>query len=284
MDGVPAGRSAGGMTARISLATEESSRALEILQQELQTFRPSRGQVLAYYLLHGEVAVFVISFAAFFFTQEGSTAREIATIILGFAALAMLPILLLNLKVVSRLWRAARMRQRLGLTEPLAAAFQAQRRKTWVFNTLTAALVGIGALFLIVAVVVPAATWNEIERSKAGAFFLALVIGLYVILGITLISLHYLRRGMERLAVVQGLRTTLGAVASDSPKEPASAVSVSPEDYDLIARIERDQIIRERYQNIARSKAGARTSGYVIQMGVEAQHGNSRLQASGRLL
>jgi hypothetical protein len=271
------------MTARISLATEESSRALEILQQELQTFRPSRGQVLAYYMLQWNAVAFLVALLVVFFTREGSTFREVVTGVVGFTALAMLPILLLNLKLVSRLWRAARMRRRLGLTEPLAAVFQAQRRKTWLLNFLTAVLAVVGVVFVLLAVAVPAIVREELEVTGSRSVLIGLFIGLYLILGITLISLHYLRRGMERLAVVEGLRTTLSAVASDR-KEQAGAVSVSPEDYDLIAKIERDQIIRERYQNIARSKAGARTSGYVVQMGVEAQQGKSRLPAAERLL
>ena len=273
----------GAMTARISLATEESQRALEILQQELLTFRPSRGQLFAYYALNLNVVAFVTAFVAFFLTGEGTTSREVASGVVGLTAIAMLPILLFNVKLVSTLWRAARMRKRLGLAEPLAAAFRAQRRKSLVLNLITSLLVGVGMIFVIVAVAVPAIVPGELE-AESRALFVTFLIGIYLILGTALISLHYIRRGLERLKVVEGLRTTLSAVATDRPRQEEGAVSVSPEDYDLIASIERDQIIRERYQNIARSKAGARRSGYVVQMGLAAQQGKSRLPVPERLL
>jgi len=89
---------------------------------------------------------------------------------------------------------------------------------------------------------------------------------------------------MERFAVVvERLHSDLTAAASDSVTEGEKGIAVAPDDYDLIAKIERSQIIRERYQSIQRSHEGEEP-GYAVQIGFAAQEAKSRLPTPARLL
>ncbi|MGH7675456.1 MAG: hypothetical protein ACREMV_09305 [Gemmatimonadales bacterium] len=271
------------MTAPVRLASEEATRALEILQQELFALRPSARQLLVYRLLQWDVAALGVALVAALVTTitqgERSTLANLAFGLLGLTGLVMFPLFLLNLGLVRRLWRVAKMRRRLGLAELLEAAFKAQRRKARVRNLLTAVLVIVGLVFVLggaVAIVM-------IPNTELGSLGKAVVVAFYLALGVPLASLHFLRRGMERLTVVDRLHSTLSAAVSDLPPGQDKSIALSPRDYELIARIERAQVIAERYQSIRQSGHGADTSGYAVQMSFAAQQAKSQLPGPERV-
>ncbi len=271
------------MTTPVSLASEQATRALEILQQESLALRPSPRQVLVYRVLHWDVAAFGVALVAVWLTTvihpDRSALTDVVAGLLGLTGLVMFPLFLLNLGLVRRLWRVARVRCRLGLTQPLAAIFRAQRQKNRLRNLATALLVLVGMGFVLLAVMVA-----MVAENLGGPLVAAFLVAFWLALAVPLLSLHFLRRGMERLAVVDRLRSGLSAAVSDAGAGEAKSIAVSAKDYELIAGIERAQIIAERYQNIRRSQGSTKGSGFAVQMGIAAQQAKSELPGRERVL
>jgi hypothetical protein len=88
-----------------------------------------------------------------------------------------------------------------------------------------------------------------------------------LVLFLSFVSIHYIRRGMERIAVVEGLRDAVSRGRNEDDE-----VEVSGEAYDLIANMERDQIIRERQSRLQRAAEKRPDEfGYAVQTSFAAQ-------------
>ena len=101
---------------------------------------------------------------------------------------------------------------------------------------------------------------------------LLLILGLYLdslglitaslsllVVAFSLILMHYMRKGRERLRMVESLRSSLLGHVDERTPLPST-------DYAQIARIERAQILYDRQQSIRTRSKKAEKSIYVVQM------------------
>jgi hypothetical protein len=175
--------------------------------------------------------------------ESGSLAgRSIAW---GIAVIyvSIVPLFVMNWRLVRRLRRAARQRRRLATSfkRKLTDQFRARRRERRVLHLTTFILNVAG---LIVAVVAAAGLLLELASGAPVAPRLTLyaVAGVF---GVSCMFLHFMARGRERLDVIADLRTSLLAA-----HDPADERQLSPEAYDEIARIERGQIATDRRRSV----------------------------------
>jgi hypothetical protein len=277
------------LTAPISLPNRESRRALEILEDELLTLRPTRWQRVAYQLLHLDVAVFVIALAiaivVAFATDRRQSSVFTATGFAGLlATLALLVLIPMNVPLMLRVWRAARIRRQLGLDEPLAAAFRAQRRRKRIRNVLSALLVVLGAYLVGYVIVITAPTFGAADQlSGVESVVRLIVVFLYLVVGVTLLGLHFVRRAMDRFAVVvERVHGSVTTAVEHSKERGASDVPVEPEDYELIAHVEREQIMRDRLESV-HEREHRRDAGYAVHIGLDAQQAKEALSPDDRV-
>jgi hypothetical protein len=183
--------------------------------------------------------------------EHGSEALWLARAI-AVLFVAIVPVFVVNWRLVKKLRTAARQRRRLApsFRRRLMNRFKARRRQHRLINlaTLVLSLVGyvvavVALLGLIVELLPDPAPLNT---GRVTLYSVAVVFGL------SCVFLHFMARGRERLQVIAELRSSLLASRSS-----ANDSQLSPEDYDEITRIERGQIAADRRRSV---KAAARES------------------------
>lgn len=191
----------------------------------------------------------------------------------GVAFFTTIILFLFNIGLILKLWRIARVRNRLGLAGPLESAFKERRRHGRVLNFVTGFLVVLGAAYVLMPAMFAV---SEMELSV-----ILITAPFFLLFGITLLSLHFLRRGMERLQIVENLH---GELESGSQAESDTAVPLDDASYEILAHLERSQIMEERQQSIARASSDRGTFGYALQMSFESQESKDRFPSVQRQL
>lgn len=175
----------------------------------------------------------------------GATVWIARTIALVYVLI--IPVLLLNWKLVTKLLRAARSRRMLepSFRRRLAGHFKARRRSHRLANlaTLTLSMLGYvvagAGLLGMISEMLP-----DGNAPRLRVFTVATVFGL------SCVFQHFIARGRERLAVIAELRSSLLAGRTE-----ANESRLTGEQYDEITRIERGQIAADRRRSI-KSAAG----------------------------
>ena len=191
--------------------------------------------------------------------------------IAGFGFLSLVPLWILNLGLVRKLWGMARARHRLGLNEALVPAFRAERSKHRLWNILTASL---AVLALVVILFGTVGVMTESTFSLGDKVILLTVLP---IVGLSFGSIHYVRRGMERLGVVERLYSDLQPLVN--AEAAPGDVKIPEHDYEIIARLERNQITERREQSAARATHDPNAFGYAVQLSFAAQEAKDGLPA-----
>jgi len=254
------------------LDRQESTRALEILGRELAANRPTPRQERTFNLLNWDVLAMFLSYGVGFVGRlalpEAWAERvaEVCFVLAGLSILIMPILLLLNLDLVRKLWRNARMRSRLGLSRPLEAAFKAQRRKHRVRNLGTAFLAVYGVCMLVA---LPLMVWVVLSDELLAAILISLM---FTVMSLSFASIHLIRRGMERMAVVETLHGLVRREESD-----AGEIELSQDEYDLLATMERSQIVEDRHARLERAAENPEVFGYAVQTSFSAQDAKSQL-------
>jgi hypothetical protein len=155
-----------------------------------------------------------------------------------------IPVFLLNWRLVNKLRRAARWRRRLAPTwqSRLMQQFSIRRGQRWLYNLPTlvlsvvlgypATLVGLVGLFF------------ELIRDPIDRARLTVAVAIAVF-GLSCIFLHFIARGRERLAVLADLTASLLGSRS-----AANEGLLTNEQYDEIIKIERAQIVTDRRRSL----------------------------------
>ena len=271
------------LTTPISLPNQDSVRAFEILEAELLALRPQRWQRIAYQLLQLDVAVFVIALAIALLAGRQSPAFTTTGYVGLFTTVALFFLIPVNAPLIFRLWRGARIRRQLGWDEPLKPAFGARRRHKWVRNAATALLAVLGAYLIGYVVLTLAAMLSARDQSSLLEWSVRLIIVLlYLVVGVTLLGLHFVRRAMDRFAVaVEQVQARFSAAVKQSQLRRTNDVAVEPDDYEVIAQLEREQIMRDRLASVAEHGEAA---GYAVQIGLEAQQAKAALPPADQQL
>jgi len=270
---------------QISLDARGLEAALAVLRREQTAYLPSSRQAKLYRAFNVSAfalaAVFVLWFALAMNVQvfeENDTMLGIAAVILTLAAIAFslstLILFVFNAGLMRKLYRHAQLRQRLKLAYYFQPAFTAQRRVRRFGNLVTMLIIGLGVWITLSGL---SGIFVSVFMLPRGPQSLLFGLGSLALVGagLGLGALHFVRRGKERLEVVQRLQDMLSKQAAD----PATGdgATVSPEEYNAIARIERAQIIRDRASSIVSARREAEGAGYVCQSSRQMREAKSRL-------
>ena len=273
------------MADRIALDVDALSAALRVLRREQSAYLPTRRQIFLYHAFNVSAfsivvagALLLVSYGmgldAFRATVDAEIISELTMIGLVIAAISaagMLVLFPLNFGLMRKLYQHAKMRKRLKLANYFAPAFSADRKMKKLTNFLTMVMFAFGLLIfasgimLVVLAIIDLLT-TDFFSNEPLVFLIILACALaLMITGVSFSSIHFVRRGRRRLDVVRKLEQSLekqsvGGVSDD----PGVSATLSASEYNAIAGIERQQIIRDRATSIAAGRKET-TVGYTCQ-------------------
>ena len=280
-----------------TLGLENFEEALAILKREQQANMPSRKEEL--YFRYFNLVVYAFFGLCVLLVSLEPTKKGIYQNIwlwgwglAGVLSLAILPLFFLNLGFMKKLRRQAKLRRRLNLDTYFKPLFRAQRRESTFSNfwTLLVSFTGYGfvLLGLILLIFSIALIFSKGGVKEIGLLFPVSFVGLVgfalAVVGLSSIFLHFMRRGEARLKVVNDLQTSLSKHEKSFEEDSQQRISIDADEYDLIARIERAQIIADRQRSIDKGVKEARTAGYLIQQSRDVIDSKSRLDPAIRPL
>jgi hypothetical protein len=209
---------------------------------------------------------------------------EMVVLHILFLILAVTTIVLfaLNWGLIRKLYKQAKLRRRLKLAYYFRPAFRAQRQATRLKNFITMGITALGTILALsgaLAVVLSFLLWIDggFFQLDGAEFATVLSVSLaWTSLGLGLASLHFMRRGKERLEIVTRLQETLSKQAAD-PVPGAAAATLSSSDYDIVAGMEREHIIKNRASSIISGRKEAGSSSYLCQSSRQMNEAKSKL-------
>jgi hypothetical protein len=192
----------------------------------------------------------------------------------------------LNWGLIRKLYRQAKLRRRLKLAYYLRPAFRAQRRATRLKNAVTMSITALGIAMILLglpAVALSFLLWIDggfLQLSHLEfAIFLSASLA-WTSVGFGLASLHFMRRGKERLEIVTRLQEMLAKQATELGQDAAATATLSASDYEIVASMEREQIIKHRASSIISGRKEAASSSYLCLSSRQMNDAKSRLSRS----
>lgn len=277
------------MTDQVSLNPRGLKTALEVLRREQVAYLPTARQNKLYRAFNISAflmtSVAVLGFIVMSMADgvKGFVGETISAFLTGgLLAIAFLLTLstavlfVLNWGLIRKLYRHAQLRRRLKLANVFEPEFGAERRATRVRNAITMLIIVLGALLALAGLfglVGTLALW--IALAEHWLLYLVTPCLIVMAVGLGLGSLHFMRRGKQRLEVVLRLQDTLAKQAADPAQ--AAEVRLSTDEYAAIASLERAQIIRDRASSIASARKQASAPGYMSQTSRQMYEAKSRL-------
>lgn len=238
------------------LSASKFEEALSILNREKKASILSLRQKRIYNLLKISIISYfitIIAYGATIFNEE-----TILTALVGFSMVAsfLLTIIafFLSLPFIIKLKRQLKLVKQLGLNRILQSIWKKEKSKTRFRNALSLILAFWGVLNIIGGIIYLAlGVYFAITESSPlpASHLIWLGLGIFnIILGIAFISVHLIRRYKRRLEVINRLKESLDQYKVSSGKTKGEEIGVAREDYELIAKIERAQIIRDQAESI----------------------------------
>ncbi|UCH89347.1 MAG: hypothetical protein JSV49_01485 [Thermoplasmata archaeon] len=256
------------------LDANQIEQALAILGKEYQANVPSRPQKIFFKLLnicvYGAVIIFLMSIglagglSAVFgiYSSPIDYAGYVSLFLLFLSPL----LFLINVPYGIKLWRQSRLVRRIGLSHTLAPPWRAVRKKGRLRNILTLIVSYLGIVLILLGLTIGILVANVADWSDPGEIFAYLVLSPGIIMiGVTFLVIHYMRRGKERLETVIELQLSLSDYRDTAEEAESKQVKIPTEQYDQIAQIERAQINREREESILASFDNADLLEYSVQ-------------------
>lgn len=191
------------------------------------------------------------------------------------------PLFLINLVFAWKLWRHRRLQRRLRLTPEQRKRIRRSIKKRPVMAVLAfaGALLAISLAILLFLSI--ADRLDSVATSQIG--FRA---GDHVITaGLVLVAssfplLWLMARARDRLREVSFLRTQLADEIADDGPDPEARISI--DDYDRLARLEKQRAIEERNRSVRRGIETARNRIYAIQRSLDVQAAIEQLENDTR--
>jgi hypothetical protein len=276
----------------MTLTDTTLDRAMAVLEQEQQAILPSRWQRRVYYLFNFaqwslSSSILILLVTSGFYLDEPNAPLAVLVLlwVVLILSLLIIPLFFLNLGLVGKLWRHARLRRELGIREGLRDSFKMARRQGRIRNWITRFMAIAGVLIVIIALVAVvfihiSFTLKDIYLDTEGGIPLLISFGIFVV-GLSLFSLHFIRRGRERLNVVAQLQDSLRI--PETATDDVTEVEISPDVYSQIAQIERSHIIQERQRSIGRGHSDDDGVTHLVQTSVMAQKAKASLEPGTRV-
>ena len=276
------------MAAETTLSSREFRQALAVLKREQEAYMPSRAQEALFRLFNWSVFLFVLVtiLDIYLIGQLGRdvnavhikllTKRRVVHIAWVVLCLAVIVFFFANWGLILKLVRQARLRRQLGLKRALKDAFKAASGETLLVNVLTFIFTIIGGVIFLIGVVFTLIAAIEGDSEDYVAAFTLVSVGL------SLLFLHFMRRGKQRLTVVMNLQDSLAQHKDATEVGAEASVAIPRQSYDAIAAIERAQLIDDRRQSIVKGRKEARDSAYLVQSSREILGAKSRLDLDAR--
>jgi hypothetical protein len=243
--------------ATAQLTSRQYRRALEIVERETPTPQQSRWfrrlqQTVWSALLFSAAWVVIARYYSF--------EPAYPALLLAVACyVALIPLLVVNLGMVRRLIRAARLRRILGLAAGLDPHFRERRRHNRWINRLTLVMSVVGYFSLAIGLLL-----LFLELLEPDPWGLA-IIAVTFAWGLSCVALHFMARGVERLQVISYLHDALVESMASQPAGTAAPVTIPAEHYDAISRLERAQVQADRKRSIA-AGLQERADSYVLRL------------------
>lgn len=194
------------------------------------------------------------------------------------SAVATIPLLLINLSFAWRLWRHNRLQRRLGLTP----AQRDQIRRSIRRRPLTGLLAVAGSLLSLPLLAFVIATAIELTKAtELGLQLGVLLIGLTSIsMALSFPALWLISRSRDRHREITRLREQLAREAESGEGSEASLVST--EDYDHLARLEKQQAVEALNRSLHEGRKATRAQLYAIQRSLDFHAAIEQLQSDTR--
>jgi mRNA-degrading endonuclease RelE of RelBE toxin-antitoxin system len=234
------------------------SSALKVLEREQRAILPSRLQTAGYHLFNVSVIVFILFLAVVVLDDNGLAPRVVGaalhrvfhSVYMPLAG-AMIGLFVVNIPMMRTLWRQEVLRRRVGLQRQLRFFF---RRGNYGTGQLMALVLTVVGLIFVIWLTIMVAI---LEGDSRFLFTIPFA-------GLSLLSMAIMRRGRERLAIVQELQGSLADHRSDTD-QGNDATDIDPEAFRMIAGLERAQIIEERRESLKVSRQRSPAPGYTVQ-------------------
>lgn len=271
------------MTDQVSLDAQGLESALAILRREQTAYVPTEREKRLYrwfnICVYSMAAVFVLLSVVGAVSEDRSDAFYVVLGLLGLVSGALMfgtvVLFFLNWGLMRKLYRHAQLRKRLRLADYFASAFSAERKTTAVRNIIALLMFIVGWLLILfsfvgaVLIVIQDISVKEM-RAVAGSVYLVMFL-----VGVSFISFRYIQRGKQRLEVVLRLQKMLTEQAGQG--DAAKEVRLSAEEYNAIAALERQQIMRDRADSIATARKQDDGAGYLCQSSRQMHLAKSKL-------
>ncbi len=249
-----------------NLSTTQLEEALAILNKEKGANVPTRRQKVVFVLFNISVFGVVATLVWILFVEAPP---EWLYVVLGLLVMILPVLFLLNLPLLWKQWRQMRLIRKFGLQEALQAPWEQMKKSSRIANVATVAFACVGLLVMLFGL----SEGLETDLLYGAIFF---------VLGLSFLTIYYVRRNRQKLEIVARLQETLTRRSVSSTKMGEN-IEIPREDYQLIATIERAQISRDRVRSIAEALDGPATVTYSVRKSDAFRDAVARLDQATRL-
>ena len=235
-------------SARYILNPDEYRHALGILNREKKLYTLSKWKKIVWVILNISLLVFFAAFAGLIFGSGESFFAAAC----GISALTAILMFFIYLPGAVRIWRQNIKITRMGLKPTFSKAWKAARKKSR-FRNVVAILVSLFGLVCLLFFVYAIIEFYKMPNRELLFDTSHLIVGFVVtlIFCAPFISVHFMWKSRQRHNVISGLTATLGHAGSEPTEGDAPAVTtIEPSDYQVIAELERSQIMLDRAHTI----------------------------------
>jgi hypothetical protein len=256
-----------------TLTSQQLDAALAALAKAAETFRLSFRERFFYRAL--QVCATTTSIAILLiFLSAGAFIVIVLALLTGFAAIVLL---VANLALLLKTSRQRQLLKQIGLDDLSQSAWKVDRKRHRV-RRLLGSIVTIAGMFGLGIAILGAIVTATSPKAEIWDF---VVIGFFVMVGVTILVWRSLERNRQRLDLVadaNSLRATLTALQADAD---AKVVVPAPV-LESVARIEQAQIARERTQAVLAGVSAA-DRGYAVQFAPGVSEQKTSLPVKSRL-
>ena len=187
-------------------------------------------------------------------------------IISGLLLFAIAVLFFLNLPFIFRLRRLNKMVHSLGLSEVFRPPWKLERKRHRIRNIFTIIITCFGVLLIAGGISL------FIEDSSRT---IELIFGLFY--GTLFVFIHFFIKMKEKIDVVRQMQTILTDYKEKADLAEEKRIEISPEEYDLFAKIEQVQITRERAESILASQEESDEASFLVQKSPAVREATSKL-------
>lgn len=235
--------------------------AFGVLQKEKETLSPWERRLFASlnFVVYAALIAFTLLILQHLLIDQSKYGDVFTVLVLAsaFFLASALVLFVFNIRVFNTILTQERQVHRLGLSKDLRAPWEAERRENRVRNYVTLA---VPFLWLGFGILGFQQGWLA-DLSGSDWISPAIVVALF---GLTLLVMHFSRRGKERLDVINRLQKSLPKLTEQGEEEDESPIQIDPDTYKQIEQIERAQFTRDLAEHLAAYQKQPDTDIYTV--------------------